>query len=87
MPLEIADESFLSHFRVPPSLQSGTGGGGAKNIDSHLGRGSLHDDDGTVVARTGVRESTRKRKRGGGDLERVPAVGLENVEDEFDRFS
>ena len=65
MPLERTDETLLHHFWVSACLRFGASGGDSQNIDSHLGRGSLHDDDGTVVARAGVRESTRKGQRGG----------------------
>jgi len=74
IPLERADESFLRHFRVPLSLRCGAGRGVAKNIDSHLGRRSMYDDDGTMVEGAGFGGSNRKGKRGGGEMERGPCV-------------
>jgi hypothetical protein len=49
MPLERIDESSLRYFWAPASLRSWAGGGDSQNIDSHVGRGSLHNDDGSVV--------------------------------------
>jgi len=74
MPLERTNETFHGYIWAPASLRFRAGGGGSENIDSHLGRGSLHDDDGTVVARVGAGESTRKGQRGGGEVEGGPDV-------------
>ena len=69
MPLERADETFLRDFWVLASLRCGAGGGGSQNIDSYLGRGSMYDDDGTMVEGAGVGGPTRKGQRGGGEVE------------------
>jgi len=74
MPLERMDESFLRHFWIPASLLYWPSGGGSQNIDSHVGRGSVYHDDGPVAARARARGSTRKRKRGGGAVERGPGI-------------
>ena len=70
MPLERADESFLRHFWAPASLWSGTGGRSSQDLASHLGGGSVYDDDGPVVERARARGSTRKGQRRGGALEK-----------------
>jgi hypothetical protein len=49
MPLERTDESFLRYLWVPASLWSGAGGRSSQDLASHLGRGSVYDDDGPVV--------------------------------------
>jgi len=49
IPLERTDEALLRHFWVSACLRFGAGGGDSQNIDSHVGRGSLHNDDGSVV--------------------------------------
>ena len=74
MPLERMDESFLRHLWVPASLWPGASGGYSKNIDSHVGRESLHNDDGPMVEGAWVWGSTRKGKRGGGEVERGPSI-------------
>jgi hypothetical protein len=74
MPLERTDETLLRHFWVPASLLSWAGGGDSKNIDSYVGRGSVYDDDGPVVEGAWAWGSTRKGKRGGGEVERGPSI-------------
>ena len=49
MPLERTDESFLRYLWVPASLWPGAGGRSSYDLASHLGRGSVYDDDGPVV--------------------------------------
>ena len=70
MPLERTSESFLRHFWVPASLRPGTGGRSSQNLASHVGRRSLHDDDGPVVEGARTRRSTGKGQRRGGALEK-----------------
>jgi len=74
IPLERTNETFHGYIWVPASLRSWAGGGDSKNIDSHVGRGSLHNDDGPVVEGAWVWGSTRKGKRGGGEVERGPSI-------------
>ena len=74
MPLERTDDSFLRYLLVPASLRVGTGGGGSQNIDSHVGRGSVHDDDGSVVEGAWFWGSTPKGKKGGSEVERGPSI-------------
>lgn len=70
MPLERTDESFLPHFWAPASLWSRTGGRSSQDLASHMGGGSVYDDDGSVVAWAGVGGSARKGQRRGGALEK-----------------
>jgi hypothetical protein len=74
MPLERTNDSFLRHFWVFASLRSRTGGGGSQDSAPLLGGGSLHDDDRPVVEGAWGRGSTRKGKRGGGEVERGPSI-------------
>jgi hypothetical protein len=70
MPLERTDESFLRYLWVPASLWPGAGGRGPQDLASHMGGGSVYDDDGPVVEGAWARGSTRKGQRRGGALEK-----------------
>jgi hypothetical protein len=50
-------------------LRSGAGGRAPQDLASHMGGGSLYDDDRPVVERARTRGSTRKGQRRGGALE------------------
>jgi hypothetical protein len=65
MPLERADESFLRHFWVLPSIPASSSCGGSQDSAPLLGGRSVHDDDRPVVKGTWARGSIRKRQRGG----------------------
>ena len=70
MPLERTSESFLRYLGFPASLWPGTGGRSSQNLASHLGGGSVYDDDGPVVEGARARGSTGKGQRRGGALEK-----------------
>ena len=56
--LERMDETFLRYFRVLFSLSPASSRGGSHDFASHVGGGSVYDDDGPVVEGAGVRGSS-----------------------------
>jgi len=56
--LERVDETFLHHSRVFASLSPASSWGGSQDFASHVGGGSVYDDDGPVVEGPGVRGSS-----------------------------
>ena len=87
MPLERTSESFLRYLGFPASLWPGTGGRSSQNLASHLGGGSVCDDDGSVVAGARARGSTGKGQRRGGALEKGRRSDVEGGEEHDHRVS